>query len=190
VQVETGEITKLLIAMREGRREAVDDLLPLVYEQLRAVAHRRLSAGPDRLINTTTLVHEAYLKLFDRSRLSWKDRQHFFAVAATAMRHVVVDQARRRQARKRGGESRRVDLDPTALALDDQAEEILALNEALFRLSRMNQRLALIVELRFFGGLTEVEVAEALELSERTIKREWRKARALLHEALRPKDGA
>jgi RNA polymerase sigma factor (TIGR02999 family) len=103
------------------------------------------------------------------------------------MRQVVVDRARRRQAQKRGGEYLRVDLDPTALALDDQAEEILALNEALFRLAKVDERLAQIVELRFFGGLSVVEVAEALETSEQTIKREWRKARALLHETLSPK---
>jgi RNA polymerase sigma factor (TIGR02999 family) len=189
VAVEPGEITKLLIAMREGRREAVNDLLRIVYDQLRAVAHRRLSHGADRTINTTTLVHEAYLKLFDQSQLHWNDRKHFFAVAATAMRQVVVDQARRRQARKRGGEGLlRVNLDPTALVVDDQAEEIMALNQALSRLSRIDERLALIVELRFFGGLSVAEVAEALEMSERTVKREWRKARALLHEALSPMD--
>ena len=156
-----------------------------------AVAHRRLSQGPDRTINTTTLVHEAYLKLFDRSRLHWNDRRHFFSVAATAMRQIVVDQARRRQAQKRGGEGLRVILDPildpTALAVDDQAEAILALNEALSHLSKVDERLALIVELRFFGGLSGAEVAEALEVSERTVKREWRKARALLHEALSPR---
>jgi RNA polymerase sigma factor (TIGR02999 family) len=163
VAVEPGEITKLLIAMREGRREAVNDLLRIVYDQLRAVAHRRLSHGADRTINTTTLVHEAYLKLFDQSQLHWNDRKHFFAVAATAMRQVVVDQARRRQARKRGGEGLlRVNLDPTALVVDDQAEEIMALNQALSRLSRIDERLALIVELRFFGGLSVAEVA-ALE---------------------------
>jgi RNA polymerase sigma factor (TIGR02999 family) len=173
--------------MREGKTEAANDLVPLVYEQLRAVARRRVPRGPGRTLNTTTLVHEAYLKLFDRSQLSWNDRHHFFAVAATAMRQVVVDQARRRQAQKRGGKSLPAALDPTALAVDDQAEEILALNEALLRLSKLDERLARIVELRFFGGLSVAEVAEALDTSERTVKRDWRKARALLHEVLFPK---
>ena len=154
--VNEGEITRLLVAMRDGKREAVDQLLPLIYEQLRA-----------------------------RTHLNWKDRNHFFAVAATAMRQVLVDQARRRQARKRGRV--RVTLDPTALAVDDHAAEIIALNEALSHLFQIDKRLGLIAELRFFGGLSGPEVAEALGMSERTLWREWRKARALLHDALRSK---
>ena len=164
------EITEFLLAIREGRREVVNDLLPLVYDQLRAMAHRRHSPGGDHTLDTTALVHEAYLKLFDQSRLGWNDRKHFFSVAAMAMRQIVVDEARRRLSQKRGGDRKRVDLDSAQLAIDDQATEIVALHDALSRLSKLDEHLARIVELRFFGGLSVREVAEAMESSERTYR--------------------
>jgi RNA polymerase sigma factor (TIGR02999 family) len=179
------DITQILRELRDGGSDAVDSLLPLVYEELRAMAHRRLTPGArDVTLDTTALVHEAYVRLFDRSRLDWKDRRHFFSVAAIAMRQIIVDHARRRSAVKRGGGLTRVDLDSTNLAVDAQAEEIVALNDALSRLARLDERLASVVELRFFAGLSVQEVAEVLDTSERTVKRDWRKACALLYRAM------
>ena len=185
------EITQLLRALREGGDGAIAALLPLIYEELHAMAHRRLTPGARELtLDTTALVHETYIRLFDRSQLDWQDRRHFFSVAAIAMRQIIVDHARRRGAAKRGGALQRVDLDASHLAVDEQAEEILALNEALSRLARLDERLARIVELRFFGGLSVEEVAEVMEMSERTVKRDWRKARALLHQAMTAEERA
>jgi len=179
------DITQILRDLRGGKSGAVEALLPLVYVELHAMAHRRLSPGArDVTLDTTALVHEAYLRLFDRSQLDWKDRQHFFSVAAIAMRQIIVDHARKRSAEKRGGQLKRVDLDASQLALEDQAEEILALNEALSRLALLDERLARVVELRFFAGLSVEEVAEVMETSERTVKRDWRKASALLYQSM------
>ena len=178
------EITRALIAVRSGSPKAADDLLPLVYDQLRAMAHRRSAPASDGRLDTTVLVHEAYLKLFDQSRLEWNDRRHFFAVAAMAMRQILVDESRRRLAQKRGGDRRRVELDSQIPSPDDQDTQIVALHEALSRLSQMDERLARIVELRFFAGLSVEEVAEAMGISERTVNREWRTARALLYREL------
>jgi len=179
------DISQLLRDLRDRPTEAIRDLLPLVYDELHAMAHRRLSFRQrDAVLDTTALVHEAYLKLFDRSQLDWRDRKHFFSVAAIAMRQIVVDEARRRTAQKRGGDRRRVELDSTHLAMAEQAEDIVSLNDALLRLSRLDERLTRIVELRFFGGLSVEEVAEVLEVSDRTVKRDWRKARALLYQAM------
>ena len=179
------DITQILRHLRDGASGAADELLPLVYAELHAMAHRRLSPGArDVTLDTTALVHEAYVRLFDRSQLEWADRKHFFSVAAIAMRQIVVDHARRRGAAKRGGELRRVDLDAANLAVDEQAEEIVALNDALSRLSQLDERLGRIVELRFFGGLSVEEVAEVMDMSERTVKRDWRKARALLYQTM------
>jgi len=178
-------ITRILHELRGGSDSAAAVLMPLVYDELRAMAHRRLSPGArDVTLDTTALVHEAYLRLFDRSRLDWKDRRHFFSVAAIAMRQIIVDHARKRAAAKRGGALQRVDLDSTNLAVDEQAEEIVALNDALSRLSQLDARLAKVVELRFFAGLSVEEVAEVMETSERTVKRDWRKASALLYQAI------
>ena len=178
----TPDITQLLISLRGGRREALNELFPLVYDELRVIARRRLSGQRgDRTLSTTALVHEAYLKLTDQTRLSLNDRKHFYAVAAMAMRQIVVDHARRSQAQKRGAGRRSVDIESAVLSVDDRADEIVAIDEALQRLSRVDDRMARVVELRFFGGLTVEETAEALEVDPRTIKRDWRKARALLY---------
>ena len=179
------DITRILHELRKGDAGAADVLLPLVYAELHAMAHRRLTPGArDVTLDTTALVHEAYVRLFDRSRLEWTDRRHFFSVAAIARRQIIVDHARRRGAAKRGGELRRVDLEASNLAVDQQADEIVALNDALSRLSQLDERLGRIVELRFFGGLSVEEVAEVMDMSERTVKRDWRKARALLYQAI------
>ncbi len=181
----TGEITERLLALRAGDRDALNQLLPMVYERLRAMAHARLAgrrAGAS--IDTTDLVHEAYLKLVDQSRAQWRDRSHFFAVAATAMRQIVVDRARRRGARKRGGGVRPALLDDAQPGVGARAEEILALDQALARLGALSERMVKMVELRFFAGLSVEETAEVLGLDPRTVNRDWRAARALLYREL------
>jgi len=183
--MESGEITRLLVSIREGDPGALNALLPLVYAELRAMAHRVGGPGrADTTLNTTALVHEAYLKLHDQASLTLQDRKHFFSVAAMAIRQIVIDQARKRSARKRGGNLRRVDLDAAELSAEDGAEEILALDEALSRLSELDARMARVVELRFYGGLSVEEAAEVLDVDPRTVKRDWRKARAILYAAL------
>lgn len=179
------EITRLLVSARDGSRGALHALLPHVYEDLHALAHRSLLGGrAEDTLNTTALVHEAFLKLHARETLTVNDRRHFFAVAAMAMRQIVVDHARRRLAGKRGGDLRRVDLDASELPVQDAAADILAIEEALQKLSALDPRLGRVVELRFYGGLTVEETAEVLDVDPRTVKRDWRKARAVLYVAL------
>jgi len=183
-------VTQILTAARQGDAGARDRLMTLIYGELRAVAHRQLRRWrPGQTLATTALVHEAYLKLVDQAGASWQDRAHFLSVAGIAMRHILVDAARRRAAKKRGGEGLRIPLDelpgrqePDA---DSRAVEILALDAALTSLAARNERLSRLVELRFFAGLTEEETAQTLGTSERTVRRDWRKARAFLFDALR-----
>ncbi len=179
-----GEITELLVALRRGDTAAMDSLMSLVYEDLRRRAHHQLARIPHGTLSTTGLVHEAYVKLANSPNLSWQDRNHFFAVASKAMRSVVVDYARRHLAQKRGGAARQVPLDEGLLRVEQDAAEILAIHEALDRLSAVDERLSDLVELRFFGGLSVDESARVLQLSERTVKRDWTKARTLLYQML------
>lgn len=185
-----GEVTQLLAAVRQGDGSAMDRLMTLVYDELRAVAHRQLRRWhPGQTLDTTALVHEAYLRLVDQAGASWQDRAHFLSVAGVAMRHILVDAARRRAAKKRGGEGLRItldDLQPDQRGTDAsrQAVEILDLDEALTSLAARNERLSRLVELRFFAGLTEEETAETLGTSERTVRRDWLKARAFLFHVL------
>jgi RNA polymerase sigma factor (TIGR02999 family) len=181
-------ITELLAAWRGGDREAVGRLLPLVYDELRRLARRR-AARPNQTLQTTALVHEAYLKLAAHSHLAAQDRHHFFALAAKVMRQLVVDHARRCAAAKRGGNARAIALDDLHIPVDDRADEMLALDEALERLAALDETLSRIVELRFFAGLSVEETADALDCSPRTVKREWRKARALLNHDLAGRRG-
>ena len=177
--------TDVLTELRSGRHGAVDQLVPLLYQELRAIAHRQLVArAQGATLSTTALVHEAYLKLVDQSRAAWRDRAHFLAVASLAMRHVLVDRAKARRALKRGGERRRLSLDDADIAIDDQPEALLQLDEAMTRLTALQPRLARVVECRFFGGLTEEEIAEALGVTVRTVQRDWVKARMLLQREL------
>jgi RNA polymerase sigma factor (TIGR02999 family) len=163
----------------------MDQLFPLVYDELRRMAHRALQRErPDHTLGTTGLIHESYLKLVDQTRAGWRDRAHFYAVAALAMRRILVDYARRHRRSKRGGGRRAVSLNESAVSLDERAENLLALDEALNRLGELNPRLGRIVEFRFFGGLTEQEIAEALGVTTRTVKRDWAKARGWLYEEL------
>ena len=165
--------------------EAADQLVALAYHELRAIAHDRLiRGGANGTLSTTGLVHEAYLKLVDQSRAGWNDRAHFLALASLAMRHVLIDRARERITVKRGGLRQRITLDEERMSVDADPEVLLQLNDALDRLAAFDERLARVVECRFFGGLTERETAEALGLTIRTVQRDWVKARVLLRRAL------
>jgi RNA polymerase sigma factor (TIGR02999 family) len=184
-------ITEALCALRNGAPDAMDRLAPLVYEQLRRIAHRQLRAEPvGHTLSTTALVHEAYLKLVDQTRAEWQDRGHFFAVASGAMRRILVDYARRYRAARRGGGDdgapvRPISLDNTDIPAAERADALVALDEALERLGRLDERQARVVECRFFGGLSEAETAAALGISQRTVAREWVTAKGWLFQELR-----
>jgi RNA polymerase sigma factor (TIGR02999 family) len=181
-------VTELLADLRAGRRDALDELLPIVYQELRQTARRELAARPGDTLSATALVNELYLKFAGAGSRDWSDRVHFLSVAAIAMRHILVDRARRRTAHKRGGLRRVVTLDEEQggdVADERQtAEGLLELHDALDRLAAIDERLARVVECRFFGGMTELETAEALHVTERTVRRDWVKARGLLYRAL------
>ncbi len=183
---ESGEITHLLGSIRRGDAESMDRLFDLVYEHLKHRAHHQLG-GSSPTLNTTALVHEAYLKLAKGSSVEWKDRQHFFRVAARAMRQIIIDRARRHLAAKRGGGAVELDLDDLQIGSaspDLAAETLMALDAALLRLGEHSDRLSQVVELRFFGGLSVEDTAQVLDVSDRTVKRDWRLARAFLQESL------
>jgi RNA polymerase sigma factor (TIGR02999 family) len=179
-------LAALLAELRAGHREALDRLLPLVYHELRRVAHRELRNRPNDTLSTTALVHEVYLKLVHQGgEPDWRDRAHFLSAAGIGMRHILVDLARRRTSEKRGGSRKRVDFEEGLIGtLEDRSESLLDLDEALTDLAAVDERLARVVECRFFGGMTEQETAVALGVAERTVRRDWTKARALLYEAL------
>lgn len=179
-------ITSLMQAHRAGAPHAFDRLVELVYPELRRVARQQLRRGrPDPpVLDTTGLVHEAYLKLVDQASLDARDRGHFLAIAARAMRQVIVDHARTRQAAKRGAGADHLPFDERSAAVEAQADHILAVNEALARLAVVDARLLQVVECRFFAGYSEAETAEALEVSTRTVERDWRRAKAWLKSAM------
>ncbi len=179
------DITALLAAHGEGQVDALDRLVPMVYQDLRRMARGHLRRRrPDDTLNTTGLVHEVYVRLVDQSRATWRDRGHFFAVSAIAMRQIVVDHARRRARLKRGGDQVMVPLDDAPDLAAREADQVMAVDQALRRLADLDPRLARVVECRYFAGLTEEETAAALQVSVRTAQREWFKARAWLREAL------
>jgi len=175
----------VLNVLRDGRRESLDRLMSVLYQQLREIAHRHLAArGSGSSLATTAVLHEAYLKLVDQSRAEWNDRSHFMALASVAMRHVLLDRAKARARDKRGGGQRPVTLDEETIPVDDAAETLLAINDALDRLAAVEPRMARVVECRFYGGLSEEEIAEALGVNVRTVQRDWVKAKMLLRRAL------
>jgi RNA polymerase sigma factor (TIGR02999 family) len=189
VMVEPGDVTQLLEAAGAGDPAAMDQLFPLVYEELQRIAHRQL--GMERTghtLETSGLVHEAYIKLAGLDRMEWRGRAHFFAAAAGAMRRILIDHAASRRALKRGGNRRRVPLEHANVAtptLDDRSlDELLALDQALDRLRSLDPRQAKVVECRFFAGMSIEEVAEALDVSPMTVKRDWAAARAWLNREL------
>jgi RNA polymerase sigma factor (TIGR02999 family) len=182
-----GEITDILARCADGDRAAFDRLVPLVYEDLKRIAHRRLKAErTGHTLDTTALVHEAYVGLVDQATATWNDRTHFFAVAARVIRNILVDYARRQGAIKRGGDRVRIPLRPDAASAggDDEAVELVALDRALSDLGRHDPALERVVECRFFAGMTVAETAEALGSSERTVARNWTRARTYLFDAL------
>jgi RNA polymerase sigma factor (TIGR02999 family) len=185
-RADTQPITELLLELRHGQTGAVDRLYPLVYEELRRVAHRALRGErTGHTLGTTGLVHEAYMRLADQSRLEYHDRGHFYGIAARAMRHILVDYARRHSAAKRGGADRRViELDDALLGVEDRADALLELDEALTALEAVDPRLAQVVQCRFFGGLTEDETGEVLGVTARTVRRDWLKAKGWLYRKL------
>ena len=182
-------VTEALIAHRDGAPGAFDRVVTLVYEDLRRIAHRQLGRMPRGTVNSTALVHEAYLKMVDQSRVSWQDRSHFFGIAARAMRQILVDHARRRGRQKRGGNPKPATLDDTMIAVTADAERILLMHEALDRLTALDPRLTSVVECRFFAGYSEEETAEILGVSPRTVRRDWMRSRAWLLELMQSVPG-
>lgn len=178
-------VTQLLLQWQEGDEAAMDDLMPLVYEELRRIAHRHLRRErADHTLSTTALVHEAYLNLVDQDMMPWQNRVHFYAIASRVMRRVLIWYARKRNAAKRGGGIPNLALDDVVVLSDDRMEELLALDQALEKLEAMDARLCRVVECRYFGGLSVQETAEALAISPATVKRDWQTARAWLRRTL------
>ncbi len=177
--------TDLVLELSHGDQRTIDQLLPLVYAELHELAQRYMRRErPDHTLTTTALVHEAYLRLVDQTRVELADRAHFVGVAAIAMRRILVEHARRRNAERHGGERQRVSLSGIALAQDESADAVLELNDALERLAALDPRLVRVVECRYFLGLTEEETAAALGITARTVRRDWIKAKGWLAAAL------
>jgi RNA polymerase sigma factor (TIGR02999 family) len=181
------EMTALLSAWSDGDKAALEQLMPMIYQELRRLAARHL--GRERLGHTlqaTALVNEAYLRLIDQTRVRWQNKAHFMGIAAQMMRRILVDYARTRHYAKRGGGAPIVSLDEAAVLSLERSEELIALNDALTRLSDLDPRKGRVVELKFFGGLSVEETADVLRISPNTVLRDWRTAKAWLHRELRP----
>jgi len=179
------DISLLLFAWSDGDQSALDKLIPLVYEELHRLAHRYIShENPGHTLQTTGLAHEAYLRLIEVKTVRWQDRAHFFAVAARMMRRILVDLARSRQNLKCGGGAHQVSLDGVFVAAPERSPDMLALDEALQKLAVLNPRQSQVVELRYFGGLTEEQVGQAINISERTVRSDWRLAKSWLYREL------
>jgi RNA polymerase sigma factor (TIGR02999 family) len=181
----TEEIRRLLAGIRDGNAGDQDRLFEVLYEDLRRVAHHQLRHRPNATLGTTAIVNEAYLRIAGPAAGPWQDRAHFIAVAARAMRFILVDSARQKLAQKRGAGAEQVAIEEHHLQQQPDVQEVLELDQALERLSGLNERLAKVVELRFFGDLTARETAEVLGVGERTVERDWRTARSILHRWLR-----
>ena len=182
---DSDNVTRLLSEWGDGNQQALEALVPLIYKELRNLAHNFLyRERPGHTLQTTALVHEAYLKLIDQNDARWQNRAHFFAIAAQAMRRILIDSARKHAAAKRGGPQEKLSLDEVAdIALEPDID-LLKLDEALNELAKIDLRQCRIVELRYFGGLTIEETAEVISVSPATVKREWMMARAWLHQEL------
>ena len=179
------EVTELLQKWRSGDKKALDRLTPLVYDELHRLAHHYISRErPGHTLQTTALVNEAYLQLVGQKDIEWENRAHFFAVSAQVMRHILVDYARQRSSSKRGGSFQKVDFDSEVIVSQERARELVALDEALEALNELHPRRSKVVELRYFGGLNNTEAAAVLQVSEATIERDWRFARAWLYREL------
>jgi RNA polymerase sigma factor (TIGR02999 family) len=185
METSSQTVSHLLRRLNDGDGGALDQLLPLVYDELRRMARRYMRQQPaGHTLQTTALIHEAYLRLVGQEEKHWENRAHFFGVAAHAMRHILVDYARGRQAIKRGGEARAVSLEEAAIVSAERTAELIALDDALTELARLSPRQSRIVELRYFGGLSVAETAEVLAVSSDTVTRDWNQAKAWLHREL------
>jgi len=183
--VSPHRVTQLLADWSHGDDAALAELTPLVYEELRRLAHHQMGGErPDHTLQTTALVNEAYLRLADQTNPSWQNRAHFFALAARAMRQILVNYAKSYRAQKRGGGALKVDLDDVAIVSPEESKEIVDLHEALERLATLDSRKAHVVELKYFGGLNHDEIAEVLKVSTVTVRRDWVFAKAWLHKEL------
>jgi RNA polymerase sigma factor (TIGR02999 family) len=179
------EVTQLLVAWSNGDRVALDRLMPLVYGELHRLAHHYMTRErPGHSLQTTALVNEAYLRLVDQKQVHWKNRAHFFGIAAQLMRRILVDDARNRARAKRGGNAVKVSLDEGATVAHGRAAELIALDDALLELTAIDPRRSQVVELRFFGGLSVTETAEVLGISPNTVVRDWNMAKAWLYRAV------
>jgi RNA polymerase sigma-70 factor (ECF subfamily) len=180
-----GDVTKLLAELADGRTAAVDALMPLVYDELHAMAERQLNRErPDHTLNATALVHEAYLKLVDQKRVTWQNRAHFLAIAAKSMRRILINYAKARLAQKRGGGQHVTTFDEQLAPRETSIEDLVALDVALTKLDEISSRQSRVVEYSFFGGLNHEEIAEVLGVSLPTVRRDWRLARAWLSREL------
>jgi RNA polymerase sigma-70 factor (ECF subfamily) len=179
-------VTELLLEWRQGDSEALNQLTPLVYNELRRIAHRYVQREHNggHTFETTALVNEAYLRLVGGEKIDWQNRAHFFAVTAQVMRHILIDHARRRRFLKRGGEARQVSLEEASAMTEVRAAELINLDEALDELAKLDPRKSRVVELRYFGGLSLEETADVLEISIMTVRRDWRAAKAWLYKAV------
>ena len=183
----SAQVTKLLVELSGGNRLAVDELMPLIYQELKRIAGSQLrNERPGHTLQATGLVHEAYLKLVDQREVSWQNRAHFFGVAAQAMRRILLDYAKAKHRDKRGGKMHHTSLDEALVVSRDRVSDLVAIDEALTRLEQLDARQAKVVELRFFGGLSVEETAEAMSISAPTVKREWAMAKAWLYQELAP----
>jgi RNA polymerase sigma factor (TIGR02999 family) len=181
----SNDVTELLVAWSNGDRAALDSLVPLIYAELHRLASRAMRhEGPGHTLNTTALVNEAYLRMINQQNVNWQNRAHFFAVSAQSMRNILIDMARSRNRQRRGGDATHVSLDEALVFSEERASELIALDDALTALGRLDERQSRIVELRYFGGLSVEETAEVLGISAATIDREWRRARAWLYSQL------
>jgi len=183
--VQPPEITQLLAEWSNGNQGALDKLYPLVYEELRRLAHRYMRRErKDHTLQTTALINEAYLRLIDQKSVHWENRAHFFSISAQIMRRILIDYARRYQYAKRGGGATKISLDDAAVVAKERAAELLMLDEALIGLAKRDPRRSQVVELRFFGGLSNEEIASVLKVSPNTVTRDWNLARAWLYREL------
>ena len=180
------EVTQLLLDWSNGNQAALEKLMPLVYEELRRLAHHYMRREhPGHTLQTTALVNEAYFRLVDQKQMRWQNRAHFFAISAQLMRRILIDHARSHQSAKRGGGAHKVSLNEVAVVAQEQAADLIALDDALRSLTAIDERKGRIVELRFFGGLSVEETAEALKISPRSVMREWSMAKAWLYKEVK-----
>lgn len=185
----TSEITLILQEARSGSEKVYNRLFPLVYDQLRNIAHMRISREHNHTFSKTDLVHEAYFKLVDIDNVDWQDRAHFYAIASRCMRRILISHARKKKAEKRGGNKEPVTYIDEIMEAERQAEDLINLDEALNNLEELNPRLVKVVECRYFGDMTIEDTAEALEISVSTVKRDWTKAKGWLYKELKEKFG-